>query len=68
MTRDGGVQQNSRTAELVFPDGTRLTVVLQSGSVFPAKFVEVIGMMMPDGTLQEHTFTSMGETFGAVCV
>ncbi|CAK4082254.1 unnamed protein product [Aphanomyces euteiches] len=44
-------------------DGGLVTVHPQPGADYSSKFVEVIGLVQPDGSLKEYKCTSFGDDF-----
>ncbi|EQC27857.1 hypothetical protein SDRG_14437 [Saprolegnia diclina VS20] len=44
-------------------DGGLVTVIPAPGADYSSKFVEVIGLVQPDGSLQEFKCTSFGDNF-----
>ncbi|CAM9098396.1 unnamed protein product [Ascophyllum nodosum] len=56
-------QEGAPDAELETSDGVRITVTLAAGSTWTSQYVEVIGHLHEDSTLQEFKSTDFGDSF-----
>ena len=59
------VPDRNGEAAILSSDGERVKILHANPSTFCTAFVEVLGKVNSDGSIQEYTSSSFGNTFGA---
>eukprot|EP00899_Mesostigma_viride_P006484 jgi/Mesvir1/15837/Mv03387-RA.1 len=59
----GGGYDGQGVATCKGPDGVSVRVKPKQGSAYNTQYIEVVGIVAPDGSLEEESFTCFGEHF-----